>query len=71
MCSSSSCRLRKYQGALDGFGVTSALARLISGALTSAEMTVKRKREQDGADELDEYEVRPDEQLFLALASRS
>ena len=40
MCSSSSCRLRKYHGALDGFGVTSGLARLISGALMSADMIV-------------------------------
>src|SRR5258708_780733 len=32
MCSSSSCRFRKYQGALDGLGVLSALAWASSGA---------------------------------------
>ena len=29
---------------------------------------MKVNGEEDGADELDEYEIRPDEQLFLALA---
>ncbi len=71
MCSSSSCRLRKYHGALDGFGVTSALARLISGAFTTRRDHREAEGEQDGADELDEYEIRPDEELLLAFASRS
>src|SRR5713101_3080256 len=33
MCNRSSWRLRKYHGAFDGFGVTSALARFSRGAL--------------------------------------
>src|SRR3990172_265348 len=37
MCRSSSWRLRKYQGALDGLGVTFRLARLRSGALMKTE----------------------------------
>src|SRR3989304_8961592 len=37
MCSSSSWRFRKYQGALDGLGVTSGLARFSSGALMNTE----------------------------------
>src|SRR5918997_3753761 len=36
---SSSCRPRKYQGALEGFGVRLKLARVSSGALTKAENT--------------------------------
>ena len=32
MCSSNSCRFRKYQGALEGVGVVSASARLSKGA---------------------------------------
>ena len=38
MWSSSSCRLRKYHGALEGFGVCAGLARSCSGAL----MTIAR-----------------------------
>src|SRR4030067_3056604 len=41
MCSSSSWRLRKYQGALDGLGVTLRLARLRRGALMKTERIVK------------------------------
>src|SRR3989337_2618141 len=37
MCNSSSCRFKKYHGALDGLGVTSALARFSSGALMKTE----------------------------------
>src|SRR6266508_1236172 len=37
MCRRSSWRLRKYQGALDGFGVTSWLARFNSGAFMNTE----------------------------------
>src|SRR2546428_8232769 len=36
---SSSCSPRKYQGAFDGFGVKFGLARLSSGAFTTAENT--------------------------------
>ena len=36
---SSSCRPRKYQGALDGFGVWLMLASCSSGALTKIEKT--------------------------------
>src|ERR671915_2020052 len=35
----SSCRPRKYQGALEGFGVRLKLASVSSGALTKAENT--------------------------------
>src|SRR5256885_11049443 len=41
MCSNSSCRLRKYQGALDGLGVTSVLARFSRGALIRTERITK------------------------------
>ena len=36
MCSSSSCRFRKYHGAFDGFGVWFGLACAVSGALNEA-----------------------------------
>src|SRR6266540_2983415 len=41
MCSNSSCRLRKYQGALEGLGVTSVLARFRRGALIRTERMTK------------------------------
>ena len=70
MCSSSSCRFRKYHGALEGLGVTSGLARLSSGALMHRREDQERDREEDGGDELDEDEVGPDEDLFFALTLR-
>ena len=42
MCSSSSCRFRKYHGALDGFGVRSGLACASSGAFTSQDKTISK-----------------------------
>ncbi len=39
---SSSCRPRKYQGALDGFGVKLKLAPARKGALTTAENTSRK-----------------------------
>ncbi len=38
MCSSSSCRLSRYHGAFDGFGVQSGVLWSWSGALNAAEM---------------------------------
>ena len=67
MCSRSSWRFRRYQGALDGFGVTSALAWSSSGALTRNESRKRREREHHGGDELDEDEVRPDEDFLVAM----
>ena len=68
MCRSSSCRFRKYHGAFDGFGVTSGFARFSSGALMNTERITNVIVNSSAADELDEDEVRPDEQLLFALA---
>ena len=44
MCSSSSCRFRKYHGAFDGFGVWFGLACAVSGALNSTETAIRSSR---------------------------
>src|SRR5215218_10183123 len=44
ICSSSSCRFRKYHGAFDGFGVWFGLACAVNGALNSTEAAIKISR---------------------------
>jgi len=58
----SSCRLRRYHGAFDGFGVQSGVAWSWSGALNAAAMT---KSPIDQSDELDHEKMRPDHRGVL------
>ena len=68
MCSSSSCRFRKYHGALDGFGVLSGLAWPSSGACRMIETTTMLSSSRIGRQELDRHQVRPDvDQAFGLL----
>ena len=56
---SSSCRPRKYHGALEGFGVRLKLASFSSGALTKTENTSRNAVHSQGGHELDHQQVGP------------
>ena len=56
---SSSCRPRKYHGALDGLGVRFVLANCSSGACTNTEKTNTNAVHRKGGDELGGEQVRP------------
>ena len=61
----SSCRPRKYHGALEGFGVWLTLASSRSGALTNTENTSRNAVHAEGGHELDDEQVRPHVDLVL------
>ena len=69
MCSSSSCRFRKYHGAFDGFGVWFGFAWAVSGALKRIESGREEQQEDRGADCLDHDERWPDHHLVFGEVS--
>ena len=68
---SSSCRPRKYHGALEGFGVLLRLASSGSGAFTKIEKSRTKAVHGQRGDELDDEQVGPDVDLVLGAAFTS
>ena len=69
MWSRSSWRFRKYQGALGRVRGDRGVGLVEQDRVNEHRQDRQRGGEQDGRDELDEYEVWPDQQLFFPRAA--
>ena len=64
-------QVEEVPGRLGGVGGGVGVGAAEQGGVEEGGEEEEGDREEDGGDELDEDEVRPDEDLFLALAARA